>query len=51
LAKVNPRALVTNVQAGGDLYAQRIVTRRYYDLKGAKQKALRVAALDGKSGE
>jgi 4-hydroxybutyryl-CoA dehydratase/vinylacetyl-CoA-Delta-isomerase len=39
---------VTNVQAGGGLYAQRIVTRRYYDLKGAKRKALRVAGLDGK---
>src|SRR6266849_1552720 len=36
---------VTNVQAGGGLYAQRIVTRRYYDLEGAKQKALRVAGL------
>ena len=36
---------VTNVQAGGGLYAQRIVTRRYYDLKGAKRKALKVAGL------
>ncbi len=42
---------VTNVQAGGGLYAQRIVTRRYYDLKGAKQKALRIAGLDGKQEE
>ena len=40
---------VTNVQAGGGLYAQRIVTRRYYDLKGAKQKALHLAGLDDKS--
>lgn len=39
---------VTNVQAGGGLYAQRIVTRRYYDLKGAKQKALHVAGIDPK---
>jgi 4-hydroxybutyryl-CoA dehydratase/vinylacetyl-CoA-Delta-isomerase len=37
---------VTNVQAGGGLYAQRIVTRKYYDLKGAKQKALHLAGLD-----
>jgi 4-hydroxybutyryl-CoA dehydratase/vinylacetyl-CoA-Delta-isomerase len=37
---------VTNVQAGGGLYAQRIVTRRYYDLNGAKKKALHVAGID-----
>lgn len=37
---------VTNVQAGGGLYAQRIVTRRYYDLKAAKKKALQLAGLD-----
>jgi hypothetical protein len=30
------------------LYAQRIVTRKYYDLKGAKQKALHAAGLDDK---
>ena len=36
---------VTNLQAGGGLYAQRIVTRRHYDLEGAKQKALAVAGL------
>jgi 4-hydroxybutyryl-CoA dehydratase/vinylacetyl-CoA-Delta-isomerase len=36
---------VTNVQAGGGLYAQRIVTRKYYDLKGAKEKALHVAGI------
>ncbi len=42
---------VTNVQAGGGLYAQRIVTRRYYDLNGAKEKALHVAGLDSKSGK
>jgi len=37
---------VTNVQAGGGLYAQRIVTRRYYDLKSAKQKALHLAGIE-----
>ena len=36
---------VTNLQAGGGLNAQRIVTRRHYDLDGAKQKALAVAGL------
>lgn len=37
--------MVTNVQAGGGLYAQRIVSRRHYDLAGAKKKALRAAGL------
>ncbi|HZD24660.1 MAG TPA: 4-hydroxyphenylacetate 3-hydroxylase N-terminal domain-containing protein [Alphaproteobacteria bacterium] len=37
--------LVTNLQAGGGLYAQRIVTRKHYDLDAAKQKALAVAGL------
>jgi len=36
---------VTNIQAGGGLYAQRIVTRKHYDLDGAKAKALSVAGL------
>ena len=36
---------MTNIQAGGGLYAQRIVTRKHYDLDGAKQAALRVAGL------
>jgi 4-hydroxybutyryl-CoA dehydratase/vinylacetyl-CoA-Delta-isomerase len=36
---------VTNVQAGGGLYAQRIVARRHYDLDSAKRKALAVAGL------
>jgi len=40
---------VTNVQAGGGLYAQRIVTRKYYDLKGAREKALEVAGINHKS--
>jgi 4-hydroxybutyryl-CoA dehydratase/vinylacetyl-CoA-Delta-isomerase len=39
---------VTNIQAGGGLYAQRIVTRKHYDLEGAKRKALKIAGmLDG----
>jgi 4-hydroxybutyryl-CoA dehydratase/vinylacetyl-CoA-Delta-isomerase len=37
--------LVTNIQAGGGLYAQRIVTRRHYDLGRAKQMALAAAGL------
>jgi 4-hydroxybutyryl-CoA dehydratase / vinylacetyl-CoA-Delta-isomerase len=36
---------VTNLQAGGGLYAQRIVTRRHYDMDGAKHKALAIAGL------
>lgn len=36
---------VTNLQAGGGLYAQRIVTRKHYDLEGAKRKALALAGL------
>ncbi len=36
---------VTNIQAGGGLYAQRIVTRKHYDLDHAKQVALRAAGL------
>ena len=36
---------VTNIQAGGGLYAQRIVTRRHYDLEGAKRAALAIAGL------
>jgi 4-hydroxybutyryl-CoA dehydratase/vinylacetyl-CoA-Delta-isomerase len=36
---------VTNIQAGGGLYAQRIVTRKHYDLNGAKRAALAVAGL------
>jgi 4-hydroxybutyryl-CoA dehydratase / vinylacetyl-CoA-Delta-isomerase len=38
---------VTTIQAGGGLYAQRIVTRRHYDLAAAKAAALAVAGLDG----
>ena len=36
---------VTNIQAGGGLYAQRIVSRMHYDLDGAKQLALERANL------
>ena len=37
---------VTNIQAGGGLYAQRIVTRRHYDMDEAKRKALALTGLD-----
>ena len=37
---------VTNVQAGGGLYAQRIVTRKFYDLEAAKAKARAAAGLE-----
>ncbi len=36
---------VTNIQSGGGLYAQRIVTRRHYDLDRARQRALTAAGL------
>jgi 4-hydroxybutyryl-CoA dehydratase/vinylacetyl-CoA-Delta-isomerase len=38
--------LVTNIQAGGGLFAQRIVTRRHYDMDAAKRKALALAGLE-----
>ena len=38
--------LVTNLQAGGGLYAQRIVTRKFYDLEAAKRKALALARIE-----
>jgi 4-hydroxybutyryl-CoA dehydratase/vinylacetyl-CoA-Delta-isomerase len=37
---------VTNVQSGGGLYAQRIVTRKHYDMEGAKAHARRAAGID-----
>ncbi len=37
--------IVTNIQAGGGLYAQRIVTRKHYNLDPAKKKALAGAGL------
>ena len=36
---------VTNIQAGGGLFAQRIVTRKHYDLDRAKTMALAAAGL------
>jgi 4-hydroxybutyryl-CoA dehydratase / vinylacetyl-CoA-Delta-isomerase len=38
--------LVTNVQSGGGLYAQRIVTRKHYDMEAAKEMARHAAGLD-----
>ena len=38
--------LVTNVQAGGGLYAQRIVTRKHYDMESAKALAREAAGID-----
>ncbi|MFT7652849.1 MAG: 4-hydroxybutyryl-CoA dehydratase/vinylacetyl-CoA-Delta-isomerase [Limisphaerales bacterium] len=37
---------VTNIQAGGGLYAQRIVSRMHYDLDKAKAMALSYAHMD-----
>ena len=36
---------VTNLQSGGGLYAQRVVTRKHYDLSGAKHAALQHVGL------
>ena len=41
---------VTNLQAGGGLYAQRIVTRKHYDIEAAKRKALKAAGLEERAG-
>lgn len=41
--------MVTNIQAGGGLYAQRIVTRKHYDLDRARQLALEAAGLSSTS--
>lgn len=38
--------LVTNVQSGGGLFAQRLVTRKHYDMERAKRLARHAAALD-----
>ncbi len=38
--------LVTNMQSGGGLYAQRIVTRGRYDMENARAQALAAARLD-----
>jgi 4-hydroxybutyryl-CoA dehydratase/vinylacetyl-CoA-Delta-isomerase len=40
---------VTNLQSGGGLYAQRLVTRRHYDLGRARDLALRAAGLVGEA--
>lgn len=37
---------VTQIQAGGGLYAQRIVSRAHYDMDNAKSEALRSARMD-----
>jgi len=37
---------VTNIQAGGGLYAQRIVSRMHYDMNHAKEVALRTAHME-----
>lgn len=39
--------LVTNLQSGGGLFAQRLVTRRHYDMEWAKTLARRAAGLSG----
>jgi 4-hydroxybutyryl-CoA dehydratase/vinylacetyl-CoA-Delta-isomerase len=36
---------VTNIQAGGGLYAQRIVSRMHYDIDKAKRMALESAHM------
>jgi 4-hydroxybutyryl-CoA dehydratase / vinylacetyl-CoA-Delta-isomerase len=36
---------VTNIQSGGGLFAQRLVTRRHYDIDRAKRLALKAAGL------
>lgn len=37
---------VTNLQSGGGLFAQRIVTRRHYDMNGAKRTAAHLAGIE-----
>jgi 4-hydroxybutyryl-CoA dehydratase/vinylacetyl-CoA-Delta-isomerase len=41
---------VTNIQSGGGLYAQRIVTRKFYDMDHAKHLALQAAGLEESGG-
>jgi 4-hydroxybutyryl-CoA dehydratase/vinylacetyl-CoA-Delta-isomerase len=38
---------VTNLQSGGGMFAQRLVTRRHYDITRAKSLALKAAGLAG----
>jgi 4-hydroxybutyryl-CoA dehydratase/vinylacetyl-CoA-Delta-isomerase len=42
---------VTNIQAGGGLYAQRIVSRMHYDMDQAKRTALEMAHLSEYIGQ
>ena len=42
---------VTNIQAGGGLYAQRIVSRLHYDMNRAKLTALKTARMDEYIGQ
>ena len=37
---------MTNLQSGGGLFAQRIVTRRHYDMERAKRYARHAAGLE-----
>ena len=39
--------LVTNIQSGGGLFAQRLVTRKHYDMDWAKTLARRAAGISG----
>jgi 4-hydroxybutyryl-CoA dehydratase/vinylacetyl-CoA-Delta-isomerase len=41
--------LVTNVQSGGGLYAQRLVTRKHYNMARAKELAMHAAGLTPES--
>ena len=38
---------VTNLQSGGGLFAQKLVTRKHYDLERARALALKAAGLSG----
>ena len=42
---------VTNIQAGGGLYAQRLVSRLHYDMDRAKHTALKTARMDEYIGQ
>jgi 4-hydroxybutyryl-CoA dehydratase / vinylacetyl-CoA-Delta-isomerase len=42
--------LVTNIQSGGGLFAQKLVTRKHYDMTRAKALARQAAGLDSHSG-
>src|ERR1022692_446461 len=43
--------LVTNIQSGGGLFAQRIVTRRLYDMDRARALALKAAGLPARPAD